>query len=94
MSRAEIKNRYIRSSEVARRLGIAVKTLAKWRCRGVGPKGWIHLSATMTIYPEEAVESFLREKVESRTGFNFQKTVTIQEGLTGSSQEAGGEDRE
>ena len=65
---------YISSSAVARRLGIKTQTLAKWRCPKRGPKGWIHLSATRTVYPEHAVEDFIRELAERRPEFNLTKT--------------------
>lgn len=64
---------YIPSSVVARRLGIRTQTLAVWRCKGKGPRGWIHISATRVAYPEEEVDVFLRTLADRRPVFNFQK---------------------
>lgn len=64
-------SRLILSAEVARRLGIKTQTLAKWRCGGRGPQGWTHLSATRCVYPEEAVEAFIRRLSEQRPTFNL-----------------------
>jgi hypothetical protein len=61
------------SAEVARRLSIKTQTLAAWRCKGKGPKGWIHISATRVAYPEEEVEVFIRTLVDRRPVFNFRK---------------------
>jgi transposase-like protein len=55
----------ISSSEAARLIGIKTNTLARWRVQGKGPAGAIRLSATHTVYPLEAVEAFLREKVDA-----------------------------
>lgn len=44
---------------VARLLGIQTATLAKWRRKGRGPKGWFHVSTTLVVYPREEVERFL-----------------------------------
>jgi hypothetical protein len=52
---------YISAQVVARRFGIKTGTLSKWRSSGRGPKGWLHLSATRVVYPEAAVDEFLRE---------------------------------
>ncbi len=46
---------------VARLIGIKTTTLAKWRCLGKGPKGWIHVSPTHVTYPRSEVERFLAE---------------------------------
>lgn len=64
-------SRLILSGEVARRLGIKTQTLAKWRCQGRGPQGWLHLSATRCAYPEDAVEEFVRRLSEQRPSFNL-----------------------
>jgi hypothetical protein len=64
-------SRLIPSGEVARRLGIKTQTLAKSRCEGRGPQGWIHLSATRCVYPEDAVEAFVRQLSEQRPTFNL-----------------------
>ena len=50
----------IKASEVARRIGVKTGTLGKWRRQGKGPKGWYALSATVVVYPETEVQSFLR----------------------------------
>ena len=47
---------------VARLIGIKTATLAKWRCTGRGPRGWIRISATHVTYPRAEVESFLAER--------------------------------
>jgi transposase-like protein len=52
----------IKASEVARRIGVKTGTLGKWRRQGKGPKGWYALSATVVVYPETEVQSFLREQ--------------------------------
>ena len=52
----------IKASEVARRIGVKTGTLGKWRRQGKGPKGWYALSATIVVYPETEVQSFLREQ--------------------------------
>lgn len=41
------------------------------RCEHRGPQGWIHLSATRCVYPEEAVEAFIRRLSEQRPEFNL-----------------------
>ena len=63
-------SRLIPSGEVAHRLGIKTQTLAKWRCEGRGPVGWVYLSATRCAYPEDAVEAYVRELSEQRPVFN------------------------
>ena len=47
--------------EVAKVLGVKVGTLSRWRQLGKGPRGWIHLSQTLVVYPIAAVEDFLKE---------------------------------
>lgn len=46
----------------ARLLGVKTATLARWRQRGHGPKGWIYLSETLVVYPLTEVERFLSER--------------------------------
>ena len=46
----------------ARLLGVETATLARWRQRGRGPKGWIYLSETLVVYPLIEVERFLSER--------------------------------
>jgi transposase-like protein len=64
-------SRLIPSGEVALSLGIKTQTLAKWRCEHRGPQGWIHLSATRCVYPEESVEAFIRQLSEQKPEFNL-----------------------
>lgn len=66
-----IRTRYVKSSEAARRLGISPKTLAKWRYQRKGPGGWIYASATLTLYPEKALEAFIEERAKKIPVFNF-----------------------
>ena len=49
----------IAAPKVARLIGIKTQTLAKWRCLGRGPKGWLQVSATHVTYPVREVEKFL-----------------------------------
>jgi hypothetical protein len=49
----------IAAPKVARLIGIKTQTLAKWRCHGKGPKGWVQVSATHVTYPIGEVEKFL-----------------------------------
>ena len=49
----------IAAPKVARLIGIKTQTLAKWRCLGKGPKGWLQVSATHVTYPVREVEMFL-----------------------------------
>lgn len=48
--------------EVARRLGVQVKTLANWRTQGIGPRPFVMVSAKAVRYPEDAVARFLAER--------------------------------
>ena len=52
----------IPAREVARLIGIKTPTLAKWRCLGKGPRGWIRVSPTHVTYPRREVERFLAER--------------------------------
>jgi len=49
----------IGAPEVARLIGIKTQTLAKWRCLGKGPRGWVQVSATHVAYPISEVQKFL-----------------------------------
>ena len=73
---------YLASGVVARRLSIKTQTLASWRCKGKGPQGWIHLSATRVVYPEEQVEAFIERLAGRRPEFNF-KNATAPKIATG-----------
>jgi predicted DNA-binding transcriptional regulator AlpA len=52
----------IAAPHVARLIGIKTPTLAKWRCLGKGPRGWIRISPTHVTYPRSEVEKFLAER--------------------------------
>jgi hypothetical protein len=52
----------IPAPQVARLIGIKTSTLAKWRCLGKGPQGWIQVSPTHVTYPQSAVEKFLADR--------------------------------
>ena len=67
------RTRWITSSEAARRLGVRTKTLAKWRHQRKGPEGWIYASATLTLYPESALEAFIEEQAKRKPVFNFRR---------------------
>jgi DNA-binding transcriptional regulator YiaG len=68
-----VRIRFVKSSEAARRLGVTTKTLAKWRHERKGPAGWIYASATMTLYPENELETFIRERTGKTPVFNFRR---------------------
>ena len=53
---------HIPAREVARIIGIKTPTLAKWRCLGKGPRGWIQVSPTHVTYPRSEVEKFLADR--------------------------------
>lgn len=77
MNVTTIRTRYVKSSEAARRLGISSKTLAKWRYQRKGPEGWIYASATLTLYPEMALEAFIQERTAQTPTFNFRRRERI-----------------
>ena len=54
-----LKQKLVQAREVAQALGIKTGTLAKWRRRGKGPKGWVRLGRTSVAYPLAEVEQFL-----------------------------------
>lgn len=54
--------RHIASHQVARMLGVKTATLAKWRREKRGPQQWFHLSPTLVVYPEDAVDRYLTER--------------------------------
>ena len=64
---------FVKSSEAARKLGVRTRTLAKWRQRGAGPKGWVRLSATMTVYPEWGLAEFMEKRSLESFEFNFRR---------------------
>jgi transposase-like protein len=49
---------WMRSSAVARRLGLETDTLKKWRSQAKGPKGWKRVSPTVVMYPVAEVLQF------------------------------------
>lgn len=52
-------NDRIPAAAAARLIGVKTQTLAKWRCCGKGPRGWVRVSATLVTYPKHEVERFL-----------------------------------
>jgi len=75
MRKGETGSGYISAQVVARRFGIKTGTLSKWRLLGRGPKGWLHLSATRVVYPEAAVDEFLRELTANPPKFHLSRNV-------------------
>lgn len=63
-----LEHSYVQAREVARILGIKTGTLAKWRQKGKGPKGWVRLGRTSVAYPAAEVERFLGELESGRAG--------------------------
>lgn len=45
---------------VAERLGLAVKTVQKWRDQGHGP-AWVRVGPRAVRYSERAIENYLRQ---------------------------------
>lgn len=58
-------NDRIPAAAAARLIGIKTATLAKWRCKGKGPRGWIRISATHVTYSRAEVEAFLAMREEA-----------------------------
>ena len=54
-----MEERMLSVAETARRLGVSVRTLARWRTAGKGPAGYLYVSPTWVVYPAEAVTAFL-----------------------------------
>lgn len=52
----------ISSAVAARLIGIRTQTLAKWRCQGKGPTGWVRVSDTHVTYELRAVQAFLARR--------------------------------
>ena len=52
---------WMKSSAVARRLGLETDTLKKWRAQGKGPKGWKRVSPTVVMYPVAEVLHFEKQ---------------------------------
>jgi predicted DNA-binding transcriptional regulator AlpA len=57
----EVPVRLIPAHEVAKRLGIKTKTLGAWRSQGKGPQPWRRMGRTLVVYPESAVDHFIKE---------------------------------
>jgi hypothetical protein len=49
---------WMKSSAVARRLGLETDTLKKWRAQGKGPKGWRRVRPTVVMNPVAEVLRF------------------------------------
>lgn len=49
---------FVPSQRVAKELGIATSTLAKYRAEGKGPRGWIRLNPTQVVISRRSLESF------------------------------------
>lgn len=60
---------YITARNLAKKLGVRVTTLSRWRrCpTPTGPQGWIKYSATVVVYPADQVEKWLAEREKGRT---------------------------
>jgi hypothetical protein len=53
----------ISSRRAAALIGVKTQTLAKWRCLGKGPAGWVQVSATHVTYPLGEIEKFLAARI-------------------------------
>jgi hypothetical protein len=53
------RNERIPATTAAKLIGVKTQTLAKWRCYGKGPKGWLRVSSTLVTYPRGEIERFL-----------------------------------
>jgi len=58
--------RILRPTEAAVRLGVAVQTLARWRCEGQGP-AFRKLGLRMVGYDEAALVAWLSERGATST---------------------------
>lgn len=56
----------IAAAAAAKLIGVKTQTLAKWRCYGKGPAGWVRVSATLVTYPRREVERFLAARPHDR----------------------------
>lgn len=52
--------RLINERALAERLGVALKSVQKWRAAGIGPS-WVRVGPRAVRYPERAIESYLRQ---------------------------------
>lgn len=55
---------YIPAPVLARKLGLSVATLAKWRFSKTpkGPQGWIRFGQNLVAYPADKVEEWLASR--------------------------------
>ena len=51
---------FILPQELSARLGIAVQTLARWRCEGRGPE-YLKIGSRRVAYPADAVNAWLQD---------------------------------
>jgi predicted DNA-binding transcriptional regulator AlpA len=54
--------RRISAREVSNRTGLTLSTLSKRRRLGQPPDGWMYISATFVVYPENEVDRFLEDR--------------------------------
>jgi transposase-like protein len=59
-------NDRISATAAARLIGVKTQTLAKWRCYGKGPRGWVRVSTTLVTYPRNEIERFLALRPSDR----------------------------
>lgn len=52
---------YLRTEDAAKRIGLAVGTLEKMRCRGDGPP-FLRLSARRVVYAVDALDKWARDR--------------------------------
>lgn len=50
---------FVSASELAHQLRVQMKTLAKWRRVGKGPRSFVYLSPTRVVYDVKSVEDYL-----------------------------------
>jgi predicted DNA-binding transcriptional regulator AlpA len=51
----------LRPEEAARRLGLTIRALDKWRSRGIGPR-YVRLSARAIRYPLDGLEEWIASR--------------------------------
>lgn len=73
--------RRVSSRRAAQLLGVATKTLANWRMRGEGPKGWVRIGKTLVVYAVAEIEEFLRSKEESGARLGRPGLATARQGV-------------
>ena len=62
---------YIPSGRVAKMLGVKTQTLAKWRMKGLDPKGAVTASSTRVIYPLSSVLDYIEAVKQQTVLFNL-----------------------